>query len=133
MRPLPAPETSSGELVGAVAPASLASEGAGLEPPQQMRRVCDLADLPPGAVLRVEGPEPIAVFNVAGEIFAVGDTCTHEDASLSEGWVDGAVVECPYHLARFCLRTGRALCLPATKPLPVYQVVARDGAVWVGR
>jgi 3-phenylpropionate/trans-cinnamate dioxygenase ferredoxin subunit len=93
--------------------------------------VCELAELPPGGVVRVEGPEPIAVFNVEGELLAVGDTCTHEDASLSEGWREGTVIECPYHMARFCLRTGRPLCLPATEALPTYGVVVIDGVVWV--
>lgn len=109
------------------------SDAVSLEPGGERRRVCELAELPPGGVVRVEGPEPIAVFNVEGELLAVGDTCTHEEASLSEGWREGTVIECPYHMARFCLRTGKPLCLPATEALPTYKVVVADGVVWVER
>lgn len=98
---------------------------------RELQRVCELAELPPGGVVRVEVPEPIAVFNVEGELLAVGDTCTHEEASLSEGWREGTVIECPYHMARFCLRTGKPLCLPATEALATYRVVVADGVVWV--
>jgi len=94
-------------------------------------RVCPLIELQPGEVVRVEGDEAIAVFNVDGELFAVSDTCTHAEASLSEGWVEGTAVECPFHFARFCLRTGRALSLPATRALRTYPVRVRDGIVWV--
>lgn len=94
-------------------------------------RVGPLAELRPNEPVRVEGEEPIAVFNIEGELFAVSDTCTHAEASLSEGFVDGAVVECPFHFARFCLRTGRALSLPATQALRTHAVVVRDGIVWV--
>lgn len=103
----------------------------GVETGGRLLRVGPLADLRPNEPVRVEGEEPIAVFNVDGELFAVSDTCTHAEASLSEGFVDGAVVECPFHFARFCLRTGRALSLPATQALRTYAVVVRDGIVWV--
>jgi nitrite reductase/ring-hydroxylating ferredoxin subunit len=61
-----------------------------------------------------------------GELFAVDDTCTHEDESLSEGWVDGNCIECPAHNSVFDLRTGDALTLPATEPVPTYPVTV-DG------
>ncbi|MFF4776547.1 bifunctional 3-phenylpropionate/cinnamic acid dioxygenase ferredoxin subunit [Microtetraspora fusca] len=96
-------------------------------------RVCAVDDLPPGEVAVLADGDPVAVFNVDGKLLAIADTCSHETASLAEGWVDGETVECPYHLARFCLRTGRALCLPATQPVATYQVIVRDGFVYVLR
>ena len=72
-----------------------------------MIRVCALADLPPGESTRVVAYVPVAVFNADGELFAIDDTCTHQDASLSEGWLEDCMIECPLHAASFDLRTGR--------------------------
>jgi len=87
-------------------------------------RVCDVADVPTDEGLRitVEGVEPIALFNVNGEFFAVQDTCTHGQWSLSEGFVEDYQVECTLHLARFCLRTGAVCAPPATAPLKTFAV-----------
>lgn len=90
-------------------------------------------DVLSGGVLRViaEGT-PIAVFNVHGELYAIGDTCTHEEFSLADGeMVDDFTVECALHGAQFDIRTGRALCLPATLPEETYPVWIEDGALKV--
>ena len=99
-------------------------------------RVADLEALPPwgGARFEVEGlEEPVAIFRIGEELYALGDTCSHEEASLSEGEVDGEqkVVSCPRHDAHFDLRTGRPLTLPAVVPVPTYPVKVEDGAVWI--
>ena len=78
-----------------------------------MIRVCPLADLPPGEATRVVAHVPVAVFNADGELFAIDDTCTHQDASLSEGWLEDCLIECPLHEASFDLRTGSP---PAPRP-----------------
>ncbi|MGV9192902.1 non-heme iron oxygenase ferredoxin subunit [Microbacterium sp. MC2] len=66
---------------------------------------------------------PIAVvLDSNGEVHAIGDTCTHGDISLSEGFVEGDSLECWAHGSRFSLRTGRPLNLPAYEPVPVYAV-----------
>jgi biphenyl 2,3-dioxygenase ferredoxin subunit len=75
---------------------------------------------------RIATTPPIAVFKVASEFFATSDTCTHDQFSLSEGYLDGDVVECPLHMAKFCLRTGKVLAPPASAPLETYPV-RRDG------
>ena len=54
--------------------------------------------------------------------FAVDDTCTHDDGSLADGWLDGAAIECPRHGARFDVRTGQVLCLPAAVDIRSYPV-----------
>lgn len=73
----------------------------------------------------------IALFFVDGTYYATSDLCTHEVASLSQGYVDGATVECPLHQAVFCLRTGAALAAPAEKPVQTFPTKVEGGAVYV--
>ncbi|MFD0061875.1 bifunctional 3-phenylpropionate/cinnamic acid dioxygenase ferredoxin subunit [Streptomyces sp. NPDC056637] len=93
--------------------------------------VCRLEDLPEGGSVRIDTTPPIAVFHADGELYAIDDTCTHQDASLSEGWVEGCLVECPLHEASFDLRTGRPTCLPARRPVRTHRVTVDDGVVHV--
>src|SRR4028118_1709856 len=86
------------------------------EPGAPMIPVCPTTALPPGEAVRGDGDEPIAVFNVDGEFYAIDDTCTHQDASLADGWLDGCVVECPLHASCFDLRTGKVSGPPAKTP-----------------
>ena len=88
-------------------------------------------DLPDGEALRITpaGAPPIAIFNVEGEFFAIDDTCTHQDASLSEGWVENCAVECPLHTACFDLRTGAALGAPAKIPVRTHAVHVEAGVI----
>jgi nitrite reductase/ring-hydroxylating ferredoxin subunit len=84
---------------------------------------CRVDDVAPGAMLRVDvGDEPLLICNVDGEFFATQDTCSHEDWPLSEGYLDGDVVECTLHWAKFCVRTGNVKALPACEPLRTYLV-----------
>ncbi|MDA0566256.1 bifunctional 3-phenylpropionate/cinnamic acid dioxygenase ferredoxin subunit [Streptomonospora sp. S1-112] len=93
---------------------------------------CHLDDLPKGESIRVMADVPIAVFNVDGRLYAVDDTCTHQNASLSDGWLEGCFIECPLHEAAFDLRTGAPTCLPAKRAVRTHAVtVAEDGAVYV--
>ena len=79
------------------------------------------SDLQPGMAVRVDAEGvPVAVFNVEGRFFAIADTCSHEEASLSEGYVDEDVVECPKHGAAFHIPTGENRSLPATRPVAKY-------------
>ncbi|GDY29677.1 bifunctional 3-phenylpropionate/cinnamic acid dioxygenase ferredoxin subunit [Gandjariella thermophila] len=96
-----------------------------------MIEACRLVDLPPGESVRVSAHVPIAVFNVDGALYAIDDTCTHQDASLADGWLEGCFVECPLHAASFDLRTGMPTCLPAKRPVNVYPVHVYDGVVYV--
>jgi 3-phenylpropionate/trans-cinnamate dioxygenase ferredoxin component len=90
-----------------------------------------LADIPLGEAVRIEADVPIAVFNVDGELFAIDDTCTHQDASLADGWVEGCTVECPLHATCFDLRTGMPSGPPAKTPVRTHEVVVDDGVVYV--
>ena len=96
-----------------------------------MIRVCALTDLPEGESTRVVAHVPVAVFNADGELFAIDDTCTHQDASLSEGWLEDCMIECPLHAASFDLRTGRPTGPPAKRPVRTYPVLVEDGVVFV--
>ncbi|HKX74149.1 MAG TPA: non-heme iron oxygenase ferredoxin subunit [Acidimicrobiia bacterium] len=85
-----------------------------------------------GVGVRVEaGEHRVAIFLVDGELFAIGDRCSHAEASLSEGEVYDHEVECPRHGSGFDLRSGKPLSLPATKPVPSYTVTVEDGTVYV--
>jgi 3-phenylpropionate/trans-cinnamate dioxygenase ferredoxin component len=96
-----------------------------------MITACAVADLPVGESVRLPGDVAIAVFNADGEFYAIDDTCSHQDASLSEGWLEGCFVECPLHAALFDLRTGVPTCLPAKKAVRTYPVVVQDGVIYV--
>ena len=96
-----------------------------------MIKVCDLTELPPGEAIRVEGAEPIAVFNVDGDLYAIDDTCTHQDASLADGWLDGCTVECPLHASCFDLRTGKVSGPPAKVGVRTHKVVVEAGTVYL--
>jgi 3-phenylpropionate/trans-cinnamate dioxygenase ferredoxin subunit len=93
-----------------------------------------LEDVPPGHAARVEiGDVPVAIFNVDGEFFCVDDTCTHAEASLSDGDLDisRCAIECPLHGSAFDLRTGDPLSLPAVEPVHVHHIDTSDGVIRV--
>ncbi|MFQ6392307.1 bifunctional 3-phenylpropionate/cinnamic acid dioxygenase ferredoxin subunit [Nocardia sp. KC 131] len=95
--------------------------------------VTHLTDLPVGEVTTVQpdkGPK-IAVFHTEEGLFAIDDNCTHQDASLADGWVENCKVECPLHEACFDLRTGAAAGPPAKVPVRTYPVHVVDGVVMV--
>src|SRR5260370_38795970 len=94
-----------------------------------LHRVCRISELNPGEVRRIDDP-PVAVFNVNGTFFAISDVCTHAEASLSEGQVDGETVEGPLHGACFDLQTGEALTPAAIVPVQTVAVVRQADKVY---
>jgi 3-phenylpropionate/trans-cinnamate dioxygenase ferredoxin component len=93
--------------------------------------VCPAADVPEGEAVRIDTDPPIAVFKVGGELYAIDDTCTHQDASLADGWVEGCLVECPLHASCFDLRTGEVTGPPARRPVRTHRIEVVDGMVYV--
>ena len=96
--------------------------------------VCPVEELPPGKVKIVRAGElAIGVYNANGELYAIEDRCSHDDGPLAEGdWEPEELVAiCPRHGARFDIRTGRALSLPAYLPVETFEVTVEGGLVKV--
>ncbi len=95
-------------------------------------RIATAAEIRPGQMKRfdIDG-HAVLLANVDGRYYAVDDTCTHEDASLSGGVLKGALVRCPLHGSRFDLRTGAALEEPAEDALRTYAVKIEGGRLKV--
>lgn len=92
--------------------------------------VARTSDIACGEVLHVEvAGRELAIYNVDGEFFATDDRCTHMRARLSDGYVEGGVIECPLHFGKFDIRSGRALSAPCTVDLAVYTVKVDAGAI----
>ena len=86
-------------------------------------RVASTSEVPIGGTKYIDlDGEPIALFHVGENYYATCDICTHEEASLSEGELEGELVECPLHGARFNVRTGDVKSLPAVVRLKTYPV-----------
>jgi len=85
--------------------------------------VAKVGFLGPGELTYVEvGDEPVCLINIDGELHAINDTCTHEDASLSDGMIDGEEIECPMHGGTFNIRTGEATAFPVVVAIEKYTV-----------
>jgi 3-phenylpropionate/trans-cinnamate dioxygenase ferredoxin subunit len=87
--------------------------------------VCKVGDVAPGSAIRVEKDgHRLAVVRIGDDWYAVDDRCSHAEASLAEGevWAEECEIECPKHGSMFSLKTGEAVTMPATEPVPVYDV-----------
>ncbi len=94
-------------------------------------RACAVDEVAPGEAVALPLTPPIAVFNVDGEFYATDDTCTHAESSLADGYIDGEIVECAFHFAKFNIKDGAALTAPAFEPLVTYPTKIDDGEVFV--
>jgi 3-phenylpropionate/trans-cinnamate dioxygenase ferredoxin subunit len=95
-------------------------------------RLAAVADVEPDSSLRVDiDGHRIALIRLGDDFYAIGDECSHADVSLAEGEIDGEekAIECWKHGSLFCLETGAALTLPATRPVPSYRIEVVDGQV----
>jgi nitrite reductase/ring-hydroxylating ferredoxin subunit len=92
--------------------------------------LCSAAEIPPGNTLRVEADGFIlAVFNVGGEFYVTDDQCTHGPGSLSEGYLEGDVIECNFHNGQFNVRTGEVVAPPCMVPIKTYKTSVENGRV----
>jgi nitrite reductase/ring-hydroxylating ferredoxin subunit len=93
--------------------------------------LCNADDVEPGSskLVELDNCPPLAVFNVEGEYFVINDTCSHGDASLCDGEIEDGEVSCPWHNAKFCIKSGKALTFPAVEPQKSYLTSVVDGKV----
>ncbi len=95
-------------------------------------KVADLGECPPGSLLDLEaGEERIVLVNVDGDFYALQNRCSHQDLPLSDGELDGDQLECLYHGARFDVCTGKAMALPAIRPVATCTVELRGREIYV--
>jgi 3-phenylpropionate/trans-cinnamate dioxygenase ferredoxin subunit len=95
--------------------------------------VADEKDLLPGERLFITiGDTSIIVFNLAGQLYAIGDVCSHDGNILDDALLEGYEVHCPRHGARFDIRNGKVLSMPAIVDIPAYPVRVKDGQIEVG-
>ncbi len=95
--------------------------------------IAPISELPNGERLFVEvSDKPIVIFNIAGQLFAIGDVCTHDNGPLGDGMLEGFNIVCPRHGAEFDVRTGKVMELPAVEDIPAYPVQVRDGNIFLG-
>jgi nitrite reductase/ring-hydroxylating ferredoxin subunit len=94
--------------------------------------LCQAADVAEGAALKVETEGlTLAVFNVEGDYYVLDDACTHGPGSLSEGYIEGDVVECNFHNGQFNIRTGEVVLPPCMIPMKTYPTTVEDGKVCI--
>ncbi len=94
--------------------------------------LCATADVTVNAALKVEkNGLCLAVFNLEGRFFVTDDLCTHGPGSLSEGYIEGEVIECDFHNGAFNIRTGEVVTPPCMIPLRTYAVHTVDGRVYI--
>lgn len=94
--------------------------------------ISSLDKIPRDRGIRVKvGDHRIAMFRVGDDVLAIGDVCSHAEASLAEGEVFDRSVECPRHGSEFDLETGVPTSLPATIPVPIYEVSVENGTVFL--
>lgn len=95
-------------------------------------KVAKASEIPPGGrtIAEVDGVF-IAVFNVDNQFYSIEDVCTHDGGPVAEGDLDGYEVECPRHGARFDIRTGKVLSLPAVAPVTAYEVKVEGDDLYV--
>ncbi|MGI9032671.1 MAG: non-heme iron oxygenase ferredoxin subunit [Acidimicrobiales bacterium] len=98
------------------------------------QRLCATDDLAPGSARRFDiGEHRIALVRIGADFYAIGDRCSHADFSLSEGevWADTCEIECWKHGSTFSLKTGEPKSLPATRPVPVYDLEVESDQIFV--
>lgn len=94
--------------------------------------LCRVDDVEEGGTLQVDaGDFELAVYRVDGEFYVTDDKCTHGPGSLSEGFLDGCIIECDFHNGAFDIRTGEVVAPPCTVPLKTYNVTVEDGKLFI--
>jgi len=94
--------------------------------------VCKVGDIPdPGKQVIEVGEQYVVLFHVDGQFYALDDVCTHDGGPLGEGSLEGYTIACPRHGAKFDIRDGRVLCMPAVSGTPSHDVKVEGDEVFV--
>lgn len=95
-------------------------------------KVASVDEVPEGGIVQVEvDGEPVALANTGDELLATSDICSHDFVMLHDGFLEDEEIECPQHGSKFNMRTGAVLNLPATQPIPTYEVKVDGQDVYV--
>lgn len=95
--------------------------------------VAQVAEFPAnGRLSAIVDDRAVLVLRVGDQYYAIEDVCTHDGQPLTDGPVNGCEITCPRHGARFDVVTGKALCMPATSPIPRFEVKVEQGQIFVG-
>jgi nitrite reductase/ring-hydroxylating ferredoxin subunit len=96
-------------------------------------KACEAAEVKPGEMraVEVDGAPPVAIYNVGGEFYATSNICTHAIAILTDGYLEGEIVECALHGGCFNVKTGEATHFPCVEPLQTFEVAVSEGAVFI--
>jgi 3-phenylpropionate/trans-cinnamate dioxygenase ferredoxin subunit len=95
--------------------------------------IAPISELPNGERLFVEvGGKALVIFNIAGQYFAIGDVCSHDDGPLGDGDLEGFNIVCPRHGGEFDVQTGKAVQMPAVVDIPAYPVQVVGAMIQVG-
>lgn len=93
-------------------------------------QIATVDELPPGSRKPVVIDDtPALLLRIGDDFYAIEDVCTHDGQPLTDGPLEGCAITCPRHGARFDVRTGKALCMPATEPVQTFEIEVRGSAV----
>lgn len=100
-----------------------------------VQTLCRVEDVPADEPLRVvlADDHAVAVYRWEGSFYCTDDLCSHGEASLAEGYVEGGQVFCPFHMGSFCISTGEARAAPCSEPIRAYAVTEQDGVLFIER
>ena len=128
-------ESSISSSMRNIVPASMLAVPAALqqEKPVPTRvELCKVDEIAAGNALKVEAAGlTLAVFNLDGAFYVTDDGCTHGPGSLSEGFIDGDVIECNFHNGQFNIKTGEVVSPPCMVPIKTYPTIVQDGKVFI--
>lgn len=95
-------------------------------------KVAKKQEIPDGTMKEVKcNEESVCLANIGGKYYAIGNICTHEGGPLAEGTLQDFEVECPWHNARFDMRTGEVLSPPAERSVPAYEVTVKEDGIFI--
>lgn len=101
---------------------------------EELIELCNVSQVDADTPFQAEiDGQPVGVFEVEGQYYAIQDLCTHGPGLLTEGFVDGDEVECPFHQGKFCISTGQPTAAPCTIPLKTWDVAVVDGTIYAHR